>query len=343
MLFRSDGGLHSEGTIFKISKTGTFQKLHDFCCGEGGFPAYGLVAGRDGNFYATTDVSSFFRITPAGKFTILNALSIYQICNGPCYSSLMQATDGNFYGVTGAFIFRFSQSGQFTDLYVFGTQTGDGVSGTGPMIQASNGMLYGVTSEGGAHGAGTVWQISTKGVYKKIFDLDSTTRLFPNGLLQASDGNLWGTTSNLSLSSPGGAVFAITPAGSFVAATALSCGGGGAGSVALLIQGNGGLLYGDTFDCGNGTVFTVAAGLPLPAPNITTFAPASGAVGAKVTIQGSYFVGATSVTFNGIGAAFQLLSASVISATVPVGATTGTIGVVTAGGSAVSRGKFTVR
>lgn len=80
----------------------------------------------------------------------------------------------------------------------------------------------------------------------------------------------------------------------------------------------------------------------LVRPKITSFTPTSGPVGTQVHISGSAFTGATQVTFNGLSASFTVLSYSKISATVPVGATTGPIGVATNGGTGKSKRNFTV-
>src|SRR4029450_4176338 len=78
------------------------------------------------------------------------------------------------------------------------------------------------------------------------------------------------------------------------------------------------------------------------APTITSFSPTSGPVGATVTINGTNFTGATSVKFNGVSATFIVNSATKITATVPTGATTGTVSVTTPGGTATSTSDFTV-
>jgi hypothetical protein len=77
-------------------------------------------------------------------------------------------------------------------------------------------------------------------------------------------------------------------------------------------------------------------------PKISGFMPTSGPVGTTVTIAGSAFLGATSVTFNGVAALFSILSYSKIRATVPSGATTGPIAVTTPDGQARSRTDFVV-
>ena len=79
-----------------------------------------------------------------------------------------------------------------------------------------------------------------------------------------------------------------------------------------------------------------------PAPTISGFSPASGAVGSSVTITGTNFTGATSVKFNGQAASFTVASATQINGTVPNCSSTGTISVTTAGGTAISASAFSV-
>ena len=86
-----------------------------------------------------------------------------------------------------------------------------------------------------------------------------------------------------------------------------------------------------------------AANFTVSTPSIASFTPASGMVGAQVTITGSNFIGTTGVQFNGTAATtFTLDSNSQLRATVPSGATTGKISVVTGGGTALSANDFTV-
>jgi uncharacterized protein (TIGR03437 family) len=71
--------------------------------------------------------------------------------------------------------------------------------------------------------------------------------------------------------------------------------------------------------------------------------PTSGKVGASVKILGTNLTGATSVTFNGAAATFTVLSPSLVTTTVPTGATTGTVQVVTPDGALSSNMAFLVR
>ncbi|HET8890004.1 MAG TPA: IPT/TIG domain-containing protein [Candidatus Angelobacter sp.] len=77
-------------------------------------------------------------------------------------------------------------------------------------------------------------------------------------------------------------------------------------------------------------------------PTITSFAPPVGAAGTGVTITGTNFIGATDVRFNGTGTTFTVSNSGAITATVPFGASTGRITVITLDGTATSAANFTV-
>jgi predicted extracellular nuclease len=79
-----------------------------------------------------------------------------------------------------------------------------------------------------------------------------------------------------------------------------------------------------------------------PRLSITTFTPHAGTRGSRVQIIGRAFGDVTSVKFNGVAAAFTLISSNVIRATVPATATTGRITVSSATETATSVGVFTV-
>jgi uncharacterized repeat protein (TIGR03803 family) len=151
----------------------------------------------------------------------------------------------------------------------------------------------------------------------------------PSGLMQATDGNLYGTT--IYGGGPGyGAIFKITPSGTLTTLYEFCSQSGctdGAYPVAGLLQATNGNFYGTTTagtDLSAGTIFRLSAGLR---PFVTTL-PAYGTVGESVKILGTDLTGATSVTFNGIAAAFEMVSRTEITATVPADATSGEVQVV---------------
>ena len=104
------GGSNSIGTLFKITPDGQFTSLVSFPSSSvGSYPYGALVQGSDGNFYGTTYIGgdasqhgTIFEITPAGNLTQLIQFS----GPGGAYpgaspqSSLVQGSDGNFYGTT---------------------------------------------------------------------------------------------------------------------------------------------------------------------------------------------------------------------------------------------------
>jgi uncharacterized repeat protein (TIGR03803 family) len=167
------------------------------------------------------------------------------------------------------------------------------------------------------------------------------------GLIQGTDGNLYGTTSHGG-NAGDGTVFEITPGGtlttlySFCSHVNNGLCTDGEFPAAGLIQATNGDFYGTTLSGGangDGVVFRLSVGLGPFVETQTT----SGTVGAAVKILGTDLTGATSVTFNGTPATFAVVSKSHINATVPTGATTGFVEVVTPGGTLTSNVVYTVK
>jgi hypothetical protein len=118
----------------------------------------------------------------------------------------------------------------------------------------------------------------------------------------------------------------------------------GSGAVSAPTQSTGGAFFGTTNAGGNseqniGTVYRLANGLGAFVETV----PVSDPVGGAVTILGSSLTGSTSVTFNGVAATFTVVSPTEIKTTVPTGATTGKVQVVTPGGTLTSNVNFRVR
>ncbi len=119
----------------------------------------------------------------------------------------------------------------------------------GTMVLAKDGNFYATANEGGANGAGTVFKMTPAGVVTDLYDFTVGNQGGPySGLIQASDGNLYGTTT--------GGVFKITTAGAFTFFPFQPPVSGGAyGGV---IQGSDGNLYGAIREGGangNGAIF----------------------------------------------------------------------------------------
>jgi uncharacterized protein (TIGR03437 family) len=95
------------------------------------------------------------------------------------------------------------------------------------------------------------------------------------------------------------------------------------------------------YDAAYGAGATTASSTAAAKASVSSFSPTRGKAGAKVTITGSNFTGATAVTFAGVKATFKVASATKITANVPSGAKTGKINVTTPAGTATSKGTFT--
>jgi uncharacterized repeat protein (TIGR03803 family) len=260
----------------------------------------------------------------------------------------VQGTDGKFYGTTirgGAYrlgtVFSITAMGMLTTLHSFdGT---DGANPYGKLAQATDGSFYGTTEAGGANGrGGTVFKITSSGVLTTLHSFDGTDGANPYAeLIQGTDGKFYGTTYYGGTNHEG-TVFRITPGGML---TTLHSFAGhptdGAHPTGGLIQDTDGSFYGTTNWGGahaRGTVFSLSVGL---GPFVETH-PTSGLVGKEVKILGTNLTGSTSVAFNGTAATFTVVSKSEITTTVPTGATTGTVQVVTPSGTLSSNVPFRV-
>ena len=376
----STGGAYGGGTVFKITPSGTLTTLYSFCaqsgCTDGGYPALGLVQANNGDLYGATsggganNGGTVFKITPGGTLTTLYSFCSQSGCTDGIdpLAGLVQATNGDLYGTTlygGASndgtVFKITPTGTLTTLYSFCSKSVC-TDGNGPfagLAQATNGELYGTTVAGGANtnpdfpsGGGTVFKITPSGTLTTLYRFCSqsgcTDGALPQAaLVQASDGYLYGTTSQEGANGNYGTVFKITPSGalttlySFCSQSGCTDGSMDGNTAAGLVQATNGDLYGTTeLDGanGDGTVFRLSVGL---GPFVETL-PTSGKVGAAVKILGTNLTGATSVSFDGTAAVFTVASASEITTTVPNGAATGTVQVVTPSGTLSSNVPFRV-
>src|SRR5579871_166980 len=247
----SECGSEGCGIVFKISPAGMMTTVYNFCaqsgCPDGSYPRSGLVLGSDGNFYGTTagggvgqdshclaygntGCGTVFRVTPEGVLTTLYSFCQRALCADGVFpnGSLVQASDGNFYGTTwgaryggtGTFFRITPTGGVLTTLYTFCAQAhcldGGGPSG---VIQAWDGNFYGTTTAGGTSIGGTIFEITPLGRLTTLYNFVCITNItdcpagsYPSGLVQGMDGNFYGTTE-MAGSAYSGTVFKVTSRG----------------------------------------------------------------------------------------------------------------------------------
>ena len=271
------GGAYGDGTVFKITTGGALTPLHSFDGTDGAGPRAGLVLATDGDLYGTTVSGGAYSCTIGACGTVFNittgdALVWVQSFDGTDgaypHAGLVQATDGNFYGTTsfggayaGGTFFKITPGGTLTTLYSFGYS--EGVYPNGGLVQATDGNFYGTTfADQPGNGLGTVFKITTGGVLTQLHFFDGTDGANPlAGLVQATNGNLYGTTYHGGAYGDG-TVFKITPGGTLTPLHSFD-GADGANPQAGLVQGTDGNLYGTTDTggaYGDGTLFKITTG-----------------------------------------------------------------------------------
>jgi uncharacterized repeat protein (TIGR03803 family) len=287
------------GTVFKITPNGTLTRLYSFCsqgnCTDGADPEGELLQTADGNFYGTTYLGgangscddlgcgTVFEISPTGRLATLYNFCSQNNCTDGAEpdGGLIQAADGNLYGTTrfgganvsyGGTVFKITRGGMLITLYSFCSQfdCSDGENPTGTLIQATDGNFYGTTAFGGANeacegsGCGTVFKITPSGTFTTLYSFCSESQCQDGavplgGLMQAKDGNFYGTTEEGGIHA-WGTVFKITPSGTVTTLHKFDS-DDGALPFAGLIEGTDGNFYGTTYSGGYGfgTVFQVSA------------------------------------------------------------------------------------
>ncbi len=211
----------------------------------------------------------------------LNTVVTFTGPNGanPPNGSLVQGANGLLYGTTtygGSLyggnvgcpnpygcgtVFDVNAANKLNTLASFSPNGGPGLPVTG-VIQFNDGAFYGTTIDGGANDCGTVYKVTGTGTVTTLYSFacDSNGGNPQGGLVQASNGFLYGTTSSFGANSSG-TVFKISPSGVLTTVHSFCSEPGctdGTDPVASLIQGTDGNLYGTTDGGGqynNGTVF----------------------------------------------------------------------------------------
>jgi uncharacterized repeat protein (TIGR03803 family) len=340
------------GIVYKLSLDGKLAILHTFCtvspCLDGEAPT-GIMQAADGNLYGTTyeagqfNGGTLYKITPAGVFSVVHSFCSLANCADGQWPEFppIQGSDGNLYGTTIAggpahagVLYDLTAAGRFNVVHTFlcyGTVCNFGGEPTG-VVQDAEKNLFGVTAGGGIYGNGTFFEITSTHAFINLYSFNSGEYSPSQGLTLANDGNFYGTTQDT--------IFQLTPSGVHTTLYTFTC-CTAEFPFSGLFQATNGNLYGAVQfynSAWNGAIYSFSNGLsPLVEAN-----PTMGKVGKSVIILGNGLTGSTSVTFNGVAASFTVESDTYIKATVPAGATTGTVSVVTPTGTLNSNPQFVV-
>ena len=350
----SAGGANGAGTVFKMDTAGgNFAVLHDFNTTDGASPESELILATNGLLYGTTAAGgtagkgTIFKIDTAGNnFATIRSLD-GDVDGEEPRGRLVEATDGNLYGVThsggannAGTLFRIGLNGAaFAVVHVFGSSVDEGTRPAAGLIQASDDMLYGTTEFAPAQaGDGTIFRIALDGT--KFSTLHTFTGSPGDGrtpsaeLLQASDGALYGTTEFGGAQDLGSA-FTMSRDGVTFQIVHDFGGADGSRPRAPLVEDEA-LLWGTAYGAGannGGTLFRLTRDGRLFAV-VHDFAPATGEhpraavlVGSDGALYGTTEAGGA----NAVGVAFRFTNPTVASVTPSSGPAAGGTPVTIAG------------
>lgn len=330
------------GVIFKVTPAGAETVLYNFTNqSDGAYPKVPPVQAPDGNLYGVTGNGTnqvLYKLTPDGVFSVVTTIP------SQSYSPLLVGTDGNLYGMThyggtfnGGTAFQFStKKKKLKIIHSFGS-TGEGYSPFGPLMQGVDGKLYGTCSTGGTANGGTVFQMTTGGKLKTLYNFSTSSPVNGAtpfaGLVQGSDGFLYGVAS-VGGTNGLGTLFKIDTAGKNITVLHNFATATGDSPLATPLLHTNGKIYGLTFHGGAHTAYGVIYSLDNGlSPFVEQFVYYSGKVNDTLTLLGQGFSNATGVKFGTGAGSFVASTDNYMTATVDTGATTGKITVLEPGGN----------
>ncbi|MGA2746318.1 MAG: choice-of-anchor tandem repeat GloVer-containing protein [Candidatus Sulfotelmatobacter sp.] len=242
------GGSDKDGIVYELIPNGdggfAEKILHSFSGGADGANPYSSLVSVSGSLYGTTysgggssacidGCGTVFAVTPAGDGSWVESVvhSFNNVDGANPDGGLIRDSSGNLYGAasqgnSGNFgaIFELTPAAdggwQELTLHTF-DQAGDGVYPLGPLTFDASGNLYGASEEGGAHKAGSVYELtptaggawSEQVVYSFVNGVNTPNHPGP-GIVFDNAGNLYGEA--LAGGDPTclggcGAIFEVTP------------------------------------------------------------------------------------------------------------------------------------
>ena len=348
------GGSANFGTIYKVTPAGTATILVNFTGPNGTYPNAGVIQASDGNLYGTTtggggdamghpfatQFGTVFKVTLDGTLTTIFTFTYDSVAdrypNGLApVAALVQATDGNLWGTTSnggtdsdtnndyGTIFKMSLTGTLLmSVTVHGLPDAEPQFPRARLIQGTDGNFYGTSYKGGdlAFSGGTVFRCTPLGVVTVLHGFTDPEGNSPEGgVVQGSDGNIYGTTEGGG-SSNLGAIYRVTPAGDFTVLhqfTGSQSTADGAQPFGEMILAQDGNFYGTTTGGGAGALGTIFQLTPAGVYTTIYSFPNTGMPGAGTTGQqprgtllqttdGNFYGTTTGGGPSGVGTVFRL-------------------------------------
>ncbi len=326
------GGANDAGVVFKVTTAGTFTLLKEFTGTsgntKGSLPAGGLIRCSDGNYYGVTEaggndnLGTIFKTTSAGSFTTLHHGAVAD--GGSPGGTLYQAADGLLYGTTAnggiedtGVVFKMTTGGAYTVIAEFTGTDGliKGAESRAALTPAGDGSLIGCTSAGGAGNRGTLFQVTTAGVFATLAECNNAGGWMPSGgltpvadglIVTLTEGGANGVGALAKIATSG----VITTLASFTGTTGVTRGAEPVGGLAASVSGD---LYGVTRRGGSsdgGSAFRLSAAGAFT--SLTSFGSANGQFpegglvhGGDGLFYGTGFEGGAS----GLGTVFKMTEA----------------------------------
>jgi uncharacterized repeat protein (TIGR03803 family) len=188
----------------------TYVQLHAFTTAEGQCPNGALLRSKDGTLYGMTESGgahgkgTVYALDPSGALRVLHNFG-HGPNEGDTPNGSLIEIGSVLYGVTrkgGEFdrgvAFKLTKKGKFTVLHSFAGDI-DGIWPQGPLVLATDGNFYGTTGYEGVSGGGALFRMDMAGNVTTLWNMaisgPGPSRLL-GGLIQASDGRLYGTSQN---------------------------------------------------------------------------------------------------------------------------------------------------
>jgi uncharacterized repeat protein (TIGR03803 family) len=264
-----NGGDYELGAVYRVNPDGSnLQTLHSFNGADGKHPVTALIQGADGALYGTAQLGgannglnnsgTVFKLNTDGTgFQVLHIFNNNGTEGRVPHAPLIQGSDGALYGTNwlggvnnNGTVFKLNPDGSgFQMLYSFSGS--DGSQPNAALAQGSDGALYGSTVLGGANNGGTLFKLNIDGSgFQTLHNFNGSDGKQPSAaLIQSIGGTLYGTTVGGGANNDG-VVFKLNTDGTGFQSLHSFSGADGSSTVASLVQGSDGALYGTTYSGG---------------------------------------------------------------------------------------------